>query len=80
VDDDGAVYFHQADLIALTGGNIVKIKPDGTTQTRVLATSGLIPNVTTLNPANGAYGSSSGSLRNTAPPLITREPPASLGT
>src|SRR5262249_55078839 len=30
VDADGAVYFHQADLIGLTGGNIVKLTPDGT--------------------------------------------------
>jgi hypothetical protein len=60
VDDDGAVYFHQADLIGLTGGNIVKIKPDGTNQTRALATSGFIPTITTLNPPHGAYGSASG--------------------
>ena len=60
VDDDGDVYFHQADLIGLTGGNIVKIKPDGTDQTRSLATNGFIPNITTLHPPNGAYGSSSG--------------------
>jgi hypothetical protein len=60
VDDDGAVYFHQADLIGLTGGNIVKIKPDGTDQTRSLATNGFIPNITTLHPPKGAYGSASG--------------------
>jgi len=60
VDDDGAVYFHQADLVGLTGGNIVKLTPDGTDQTRVLATSGFFPNITTLNPMNGAYGTASG--------------------
>ena len=60
VDDSGALYFHQADLIGLTGGNIVKITPDGTNQTRSLATSSFLPNISTLNPANGAYGTASG--------------------
>lgn len=43
VDDDGAVYFHQADLIGLTGGNIVKIKPDGRTRPARLPQAGLSP-------------------------------------
>ena len=59
VDDDGSVYFQQADLINLTGANIVKITPVGTNNTRSLATSGFIT-MTTLNPVNGSYGKASG--------------------
>jgi hypothetical protein len=59
VDDDGSVYFQQADGISLTGANIVKITPVGTNNTRSLATSGFLT-LTTLNPANGVYGTSSG--------------------
>ncbi|MBX7245437.1 MAG: hypothetical protein K1X53_08055 [Candidatus Sumerlaeaceae bacterium] len=61
VDDDGSVYFHQADLIQFTGGNIVKIdSTDSTTwQDRSLAVAGILT-ITTLNPSNQNYGSSSG--------------------
>ncbi|HEV7990168.1 MAG TPA: hypothetical protein VGP23_16915, partial [Candidatus Binataceae bacterium] len=59
VDDNGDVYFHEADLIGLTGGNIVELAPVGTNQTRSLATDGFTT-ITTLNPANGSYGSNSG--------------------
>jgi hypothetical protein len=59
VDDNGDVYFHEADLIGLTGGNIVELAPVGTNQTRSLATNGFAT-ITTLNPANGSYGSNSG--------------------
>ena len=59
VDDNGDVYFHEADLITLTGGNIVELAPVGTDQTRSLATDGFAT-ITTLNPANGSYGSNSG--------------------
>jgi len=58
-DDDGDVFFQQVDLIGLTGANIVKIRPAGTDYDRSLATSGFL-NITTLNPTNGAYGTSSG--------------------
>jgi hypothetical protein len=65
VDDDGSVYFQQVDLTTFTGGNIVKItsvdQPGaGGFQDRSLATSGFLPTITTLNPANGNYGTSSG--------------------
>jgi|SRR5579871_28333 len=64
VDDDGNVYFHQADLTGLTGGNIVKLtstdQPGASGfQDRSLATSGFLT-VTTLNPTNGVYGQASG--------------------
>jgi hypothetical protein len=59
VDDDGSVYFQQADLINLTGGNIIKIKPVGSNNTRSLATNGFLT-ITTLNPTNGIYGTESG--------------------
>jgi len=59
VDDDGSVYFQQADLINLTGGNIVKIKAVGSNNTRSLATDGFIF-LSTLNPTNGVYGTASG--------------------
>ena len=59
VDDNGDVYFHQADLITLTGGNIVELAPVGTHQTRSLATNGFAT-ITTLNPGNGSYGNNSG--------------------
>jgi hypothetical protein len=59
VDDDGSVYFQQADLINLTGANIVKIAPAGTNQTRSLATDGF-DTLTTLNPVNGIYPNASG--------------------
>jgi hypothetical protein len=59
VDDDGSVYFQQADLINLTGANIVKIAPVGTNNTRSLATSGF-RTLTTLNSVNGLYGTASG--------------------
>ncbi len=64
VDDDGSVYFHQADLVGLTGGNIVKLTSTdmpgaGGFQDRSLATNGFYT-VTTLNPNLGVYGSNSG--------------------
>jgi hypothetical protein len=59
VDDDGSLYFHQVDLIAFNGGNIVKITPSGFNQTRSLATAGFFT-FTSLNPLNGLYGSASG--------------------
>ncbi len=59
VDDNGDVYFHEADLIGLTGGNIVELAPVGTHQTRSLATNGFAT-ITTLNPPNGSYGTNSG--------------------
>ncbi len=60
VDDDGSIYFQQADLTNFTGANIVKItsvdKPGaGGFQDRSLATSGFFT-LTTLNPNNGDYG------------------------
>jgi len=60
VDDDGSVYFQQVDLIGFTGANIVKATPVGSNNTRSLATSGFAPPMTSLNPANGNYGQSSG--------------------
>jgi hypothetical protein len=60
VDDDGSVYFQQVDLIGFTGANIVKATPVGSNNTRSLATSGFAPPLTSLNPANGNYGNSSG--------------------
>lgn len=64
VDDEGDVYFHQADLLGLTGGNIVKLtsvdKPGaGGFQDRSLATSGFLT-VSTLNPTDGLYGTAGG--------------------
>jgi hypothetical protein len=61
VDDDGSAYFAQADLIQRSGGNIVKVASlDSTTsQDRSLAVSGILT-ITTLNPAGGIYGSTSG--------------------
>jgi len=59
VDDNGDVYFHQADLVSYTGGNIVELAPVGTNQTRSLATSGFVT-VSTLSPAHGSYGTISG--------------------
>jgi hypothetical protein len=59
VDDDGSVYFQQVDLVRFTGANIVKATPVGSNITRSLATSGFA-NMTTLFPANGDYGMSSG--------------------
>jgi hypothetical protein len=59
VDDDGSVYFQQADLINLTGANIVKITPTGTNNTRSLATNGFMT-MTTLDPTGGVYGTASG--------------------
>jgi hypothetical protein len=59
VDDDGSVYFQQADLINLMGANIVKVAPVGTNQTRSLATNGF-DTLTTLNPVNGLYPNASG--------------------
>ena len=59
VDDNGDVYFHQADLINYTGGNIVELAPVGTNQTRSLATNGFFT-TTTLTPANRSYGTNSG--------------------
>ena len=61
VDDDGSVYFQQADLINMTGANIVKIAPAGTNQTRSLATNGF-DTLTTLNPVNGLYPNASGPI------------------
>lgn len=43
----------------MTGANIVKIAPVGMNHTRSLATNGFLT-LTTLNPANGAYGPESG--------------------
>jgi hypothetical protein len=59
VDDDGSVYFQQADLINMTGANIVKVAPVGTNQTRSLATNGF-DFLSTLNPVNGLYPNASG--------------------
>jgi hypothetical protein len=59
VDDKGSVYFHQADLIQHTGGNVVELTPVGSNQTRSLATNGWAT-ITTLKPTNGLYGNSSG--------------------
>lgn len=59
VDDNGAVYFHQADLVQLTGSNVVEIAPVGSNQTRSLAVSG-IATLTTLDPSGGSYGTTSG--------------------
>lgn len=64
VDDDGNLYFQQVDLANLTGANIVEIasvdQPGaGGFQDRSLATSG-IATLTTLNPFNGNYGTTSG--------------------
>lgn len=64
VDDDGSVYFQQVDLVNLTGGNITKITSvdqpgPGGNQDRSLATNGF-GTYTTLFPANGLYGFSSG--------------------
>src|SRR5262249_46463595 len=59
VDDDGSIYFQQADLIQFTGGNIVECRDTGTNQDRSAATNGFLT-ITTLNPTNGAYGTASG--------------------
>jgi hypothetical protein len=69
VDDDGSVYFQQVDLIGMSGGNIVEIasvdQPGDPVnmvpgyQDRSLATNGFMT-MTTLNPTNGYYGTSSG--------------------
>ena len=59
VDDDGSVYFHQVDLQQFTGANIVKLTVVGANQTRSAATNGFLT-FTTLNPANGQYGTASG--------------------
>jgi hypothetical protein len=59
VDDDGSVYFQQVDLTQLTGANIVKITDVGANQDRSLAVSGILT-ITTLNPAAGQYGTTSG--------------------
>lgn len=65
VDDDGNAYYHQVDLTGFTGSNIVKITsvdmPSGTNanQDRSLATSGILT-ITTLNPSDGFYGTTSG--------------------
>ncbi|HEX6884160.1 MAG TPA: hypothetical protein VF530_12340 [Planctomycetota bacterium] len=61
VDDDGSVYFAQADLIQRTGANIVKVASLDTdmNQDRSLAVSGILT-ITSLNPAGGQYGSTSG--------------------
>jgi hypothetical protein len=65
VDDHGNVFFHQADLVNMTGGNIVEIasldEPSGGTpwQDRSLAVNAFVT-ITTLNPANGDYGNASG--------------------
>lgn len=61
VDDDGSVYFAQADLIQRTGANIVKVSSldASTNQDRSLAVSGILT-ITSLNPAGGQYGTTSG--------------------
>jgi uncharacterized repeat protein (TIGR01451 family) len=59
VDDDGSLYFHQADLQQKTGGNIVKMTRTGTNQDRSGATNGILT-ISTLNPASGNYGVASG--------------------
>ncbi len=59
VDDDGNVYFQQVDLQQFTGANIVKITRFGSNQDRAMATNGFLT-ITTLNPATGVYGMTSG--------------------
>ena len=64
IDDDGSAYLQQVDLSQFTGGNIVKVisadSGGGTpNQDRSLATSGFLT-LTSLNPINGQYGTSSG--------------------
>jgi hypothetical protein len=61
VDDDGSVYFQQVDLIQFTGANVVKVRSVDSPvwQDRSLAVSGIIT-LTTLNPAGGVYGTTSG--------------------
>jgi hypothetical protein len=62
VDDDGNAYFQQVDLQQYTGGNIVKITSvddPASNQDRSFATNGFAT-LTTLNPANGDYGTSTG--------------------
>lgn len=61
VDDDGSVYFQQADLVNLTGANIVKITDVGSNLDRSLAVSGILT-LTTLNPVDGIYGVTSGPM------------------
>jgi len=58
-DDDADVFFQQVDLVGFTGANIVKVSPVGTNHDRSLATSGFLT-MSTLTPANGSYGTSSG--------------------
>jgi len=61
VDDDGSVYFEQVDLVGLGGANIVKVSSvdSATNQDRSLAVNGILT-ITTLNPAGGNYGTTSG--------------------
>ena len=64
VDDDGSVYLQQVDLVGMTRTNIVKIASVDTPgvggwQDRSLATNGIVT-LTTLNPTNGNYPTSSG--------------------
>ena len=59
VDDDGSIYFQQVDLSQFTGGNIVKVTDTGTNQDRSAATSGILT-ITSLNPTQGVYPSTSG--------------------
>jgi hypothetical protein len=59
VDDDGSIYFHQVDLVQLSGANIVKVTDTGANQDRSAATNGFLT-LTTLNPTNRSYGVASG--------------------
>jgi hypothetical protein len=67
LDDEGNLYFHQADLTNLTGGNVVEIASvddptgahGGPWQDRSLATNGFVT-LTTLNPPGGVYPGSNG--------------------
>ncbi|MCC6188006.1 MAG: Ig-like domain repeat protein [Anaerolineales bacterium] len=66
VDDDGSVYFQQVDLTQFSGANLVKATSvdapgAGGNQDRSLATSGIIT-LSSLNPAQGIYGTTSGPL------------------
>src|SRR5262249_41218959 len=60
-DDDGNVYYSQADLVQFTGGNIVKVTGvdlPGVNQDRSLATNGFLT-ITPLNPTTRFYGTAS---------------------
>jgi hypothetical protein len=77
VDGDGSVYVQQVDLQAHTGANIVKITSADSADSaactgpctpwhdRSLAESGFVT-ASTLNPANGSYGTSAGPINGSA--------------